>query len=141
MSFFRAGIGVLFAIGMLVTACSSAPTDESEKSSSALAQGAGTAGGSVGSAVGSVGTATPASSSSSGATPPPSSVDAGGPPVVPPPTHCTPQECCKDPYVMPNYVCSDGTLGGPVCERRADNTCGWEVHACSPSPTPPQPSK
>ncbi len=43
---------------------------------------------------------------------------------------CTIQECGPAP-LMPNWQCSDGSIGGPSCERMTDGRCAWLVHQCS----------
>jgi hypothetical protein len=43
------------------------------------------------------------------------------------PAACT----CTGPMPnAPNVVCSDGSLGGPVCGQHADGTCSWEIRSC-----------
>lgn len=51
--------------------------------------------------------------------------------------HCeTPGECsaedCGPAMGMPNWLCPDGSLRGPNCERLADGSCGWMIHDCPP---------
>ena len=48
---------------------------------------------------------------------------------VPPAGACTEQECAPAPGA-PNYTCSDGTIGGPFCERDAAGTGGWVFVTC-----------
>lgn len=45
---------------------------------------------------------------------------------------CTRQEC-GPALGMPNWICPDGSTGGPACERRSDGTCGYVVHQCASS--------
>lgn len=42
---------------------------------------------------------------------------------------CQPADCGPAPGA-PNYTCPDGTIGGPVCERSAAGTCGWNFVTC-----------
>lgn len=42
---------------------------------------------------------------------------------------CSKEEC-GPAMGMPNWQCPDGSVGGPVCGRTADGTCGWHVHDC-----------
>lgn len=37
---------------------------------------------------------------------------------------------CQPAIGMPNQRCSDGSIGGPSCQRRSDGTCGWIIHQC-----------
>src|SRR5271166_6267062 len=30
----------------------------------------------------------------------------------------------------PNVVCSDGSIGGPVCAQGSSGTCGWQIRSC-----------
>ncbi len=40
-------------------------------------------------------------------------------------TECAPQMCA------PNYLCADGTMGGPgPCMRNANGQCGWSYRTC-----------
>ncbi len=33
----------------------------------------------------------------------------------------------------PNYLCTDGTIGGPgPCTRNESGVCGWSYHWCQP---------
>ncbi len=57
----------------------------------------------------------------------------------PPPPVCTATECGPEPLGVPNYLCDDGSTGGPVCERGADGTCGWTIRTCPTPPPPPPP--
>jgi hypothetical protein len=43
-----------------------------------------------------------------------------------------PEHECGPALGMPNYLCPNGTLGGPTgrCLYRADGSCGWEVREC-----------
>ena len=45
---------------------------------------------------------------------------------------CQPAFQCGPPLGMPNYLCEDGSIGGPTgyCMRNPDGTCGWRVRAC-----------
>ncbi len=47
------------------------------------------------------------------------------------PAECAPEEC-GPALGMPNYLCPDGSLGGPTgrCLPNPDGTCGWEVVEC-----------
>ncbi len=47
------------------------------------------------------------------------------------PGECTPEECDPAPGA-PNYLCDDGTTGGPFCSRNADGICGWDFVDCEP---------
>lgn len=58
------------------------------------------------------------------------------PPPPPPPAECTATECGKNPFGMPNQICKDGSVGGPVCSRHADGKCGWGIRACPADPGP-----
>jgi hypothetical protein len=42
--------------------------------------------------------------------------------------HCGPQ------LGLPNWICEDGTTGGPTgrCVKTGDASCGWEVRDCPP---------
>ncbi|MBI3178816.1 MAG: hypothetical protein HYZ27_04105 [Deltaproteobacteria bacterium] len=44
---------------------------------------------------------------------------------------CTTEECGPSPG-MPNYLCPDGSVGGPTgrCLRNDDGSCGWEIVDC-----------
>jgi hypothetical protein len=33
----------------------------------------------------------------------------------------------------PNYMCADGTTGGPYCNTHPDGTCDWENRSCTPA--------
>ncbi len=59
---------------------------------------------------------------------------------------CRPEECGPAPGA-PNFICEDGSVGGPVCERADDGVCGWNMRecpemqacgadACGPAPRP-----
>jgi hypothetical protein len=38
---------------------------------------------------------------------------------------------CSDPAPStPNYVCSDGTMAGPICEPNANGLCVWDIRGC-----------
>lgn len=43
---------------------------------------------------------------------------------------CTPDECGESQIMMPNWMCPDGSAGGPACMRSVDGTCGWRVRDC-----------
>ncbi len=45
---------------------------------------------------------------------------------------CSPDEC-KDPAPgAPNFMCSDGTVGGPACRRDpSSGKCGWHFTGCT----------
>ncbi len=47
-------------------------------------------------------------------------------------SRCTIPECGYAPG-MPNWLCSDGSLGGPSCERLPTGRCGWLIRDCSSS--------
>ncbi|MBI3619324.1 hypothetical protein HY213_04820 [Candidatus Peregrinibacteria bacterium] len=57
--------------------------------------------------------------------------------------HCTlvcpntPPACskgeCGPAMGMPNRLCSDGSVGGPSCDRLSDGRCGWVIHQCPKS--------
>jgi hypothetical protein len=57
---------------------------------------------------------------------------------------CDPNTCGPQPGV-PNWVCEDGTVGGPTgrCLPTADGSCGWEINwcprACTNSECGPEP--
>ncbi len=56
---------------------------------------------------------------------------------------CTdPKQCDKCPGpapLAPNYECSDGSIGGPICAfREKTQTCGWTIRACPVSRDPCQ---
>jgi hypothetical protein len=41
--------------------------------------------------------------------------------------HCT----CSGPAPgAPNYICADGTLGGPVCAPSTGGVCSWQFRSC-----------
>ena len=44
-------------------------------------------------------------------------------------TTCT---CTGPGPSAPNFRCSDGSLGGPVCGQHPDGTCSWEIRSCPP---------
>lgn len=46
-----------------------------------------------------------------------------------PPSGCSSTECGPNPFGAPNYKCSDGSTGGPVCER-SSGACGWHIRSC-----------
>jgi hypothetical protein len=52
------------------------------------------------------------------------------PPPPPPPVKCGPDQCGPEPYGVPNYLCKDGSIAGPVCEENAKGTCGWTIVSC-----------
>ncbi len=42
---------------------------------------------------------------------------------------CTKEEC--GPAIMaPNYICADGSMGGPVCSRDANGVCAYRMVQC-----------
>jgi hypothetical protein len=43
---------------------------------------------------------------------------------------CTYEECGPGGYGMPNWLCPDGSLGGPVCDHMDDGACGWFIREC-----------
>ena len=45
------------------------------------------------------------------------------------PPACTAADCGPAPG-MPNFVCADGSMGGPACTRDAEGTCGWVIAEC-----------
>lgn len=49
---------------------------------------------------------------------------------VPPAQECTSTECAPAPGA-PNYICPDGTIAGPVCERDPAGSCGWNFLTCA----------
>ncbi|MBI2377918.1 MAG: hypothetical protein HYV07_28200 [Deltaproteobacteria bacterium] len=57
-------------------------------------------------------------------------------PECPEPHDCTEAECGVGPGA-PNYVCADGTVAGPTCERDAAGHCGWHMIECPCAPTVP----
>jgi hypothetical protein len=46
---------------------------------------------------------------------------------------CSPADCGPQ-LGLPNWICEDGTTGGPTgrCVKTGDD-CGWEVHDCPPA--------
>lgn len=50
---------------------------------------------------------------------------------VPDPT-CQPSDCTGPAPRAPTVQCSDGSVGGPVCEIAADGLCGWSIRQCPP---------
>lgn len=55
---------------------------------------------------------------------------------------CADKNQCGPALGMPNYLCGDGTTGGPTgrCLKQTDGSCGWEVRECpdkdgGPAPT------
>jgi hypothetical protein len=48
-----------------------------------------------------------------------------------------PVEACGPPLGMPNWLCEDGSVGGPTgrCLANEDGSCGWEIRRC-PEPSP-----
>ena len=47
---------------------------------------------------------------------------------------CTKEECGPEPGV-PSQICPDGSVAGPVCERRKDGTCGYDFRTCPAATT------
>ncbi|HVW67183.1 MAG TPA: hypothetical protein VHA78_05670 [Candidatus Peribacteraceae bacterium] len=45
---------------------------------------------------------------------------------------CTQQEC-GTPLGMPNSICPDGSIAGPVCERNSNGQCGYVIKQCPAS--------
>jgi hypothetical protein len=44
---------------------------------------------------------------------------------------CTTEECGFPPTGAPNWLCTDGTYGGPgPCTRDANGACGWSLRYC-----------
>jgi hypothetical protein len=41
-------------------------------------------------------------------------------------------QCTGPAPSAPNYQCTDGTTGGPVCEPQLDGACGWVIRTCTP---------
>jgi hypothetical protein len=39
-------------------------------------------------------------------------------------------KCAGPTMGAPNYVCADGTTGGPVCAVKADGSCSWMLRSC-----------
>ncbi len=56
-------------------------------------------------------------------------VDAACVPQCEVPGQCQPGDCGPG-LGMPNWLCPDGSLGGPSCETLADGTCGWVIRDC-----------
>ena len=42
---------------------------------------------------------------------------------------CLPEEC-GPPLGVPSFMCEDGSIAGPVCERDEDRECRWRVTMC-----------
>jgi hypothetical protein len=69
-------------------------------------------------------------------------VDAGQPPAmcngvnVPCDAGVSVCQCTGPAPGAPNYMCADGSIGGPVCAPSPNNpaTCGWTIRGC-PTPT------
>jgi hypothetical protein len=54
----------------------------------------------------------------------------------PPPddaTGCTWEDCPDPAPGAPNFVCADGTLGGPACLPDPDTGCAWQIVECDPA--------
>jgi hypothetical protein len=49
---------------------------------------------------------------------------------------CGPGDCGPG-YGMPNWLCPDGSMGGPVCELLDDGVCGWVIRDCPADPCDP----
>lgn len=49
--------------------------------------------------------------------------------------------CQGVPSRMPNRLCADGSMAGPVCAPDPDhgNQCWWQIRACPSDPPPPPP--
>jgi len=49
--------------------------------------------------------------------------------------------CQGMPSRMPNRMCADGSMGGPVCapDPAHGNQCWWQIRACPSDPPPPPP--
>ena len=49
--------------------------------------------------------------------------------------------CQGMPSRMPNRMCADGSMGGPVCAPDAAHSgqCWWQIRACPSDPPPPPP--
>jgi hypothetical protein len=46
---------------------------------------------------------------------------------------CDPDACPSPAPGMPNWICDDGTVGGPSCQPDADGNCGWIIVQCPDS--------
>jgi hypothetical protein len=55
------------------------------------------------------------------------------PEPAPPPATCTQAQCGPNPYGMPNYLCKDGSVAGPVCDTE-NGVCGWHIRSCPALP-------
>jgi hypothetical protein len=55
-----------------------------------------------------------------------------------PPAACTTADCTGPAPGAPNVMCSDGSIGGPVCDRVAggDGKCVWQIRSCPEPPAP-----
>ena len=38
--------------------------------------------------------------------------------------------CGGPPMGMPNIICSDGSIGGPICEENQKGECQWQIKEC-----------
>lgn len=46
------------------------------------------------------------------------------------PPDCSGKEACGPAPGMPNMLCADGTMGGPVCEAKGP-VCSWQIKECT----------
>ena len=47
---------------------------------------------------------------------------------------CASSECPSPAPTAPTVLCSDGTIGGPVCERNTTGQCAWFIVSCPVTP-------
>lgn len=43
---------------------------------------------------------------------------------------CAPESCPSPAPAMPNTLCPDGSLAGPVCAEDASGSCQWTIRSC-----------
>jgi hypothetical protein len=43
---------------------------------------------------------------------------------------CAPESCPSPAPALPNYLCPDGSLGGPVCAEGPFGACQWFIRSC-----------
>src|SRR5580658_4969729 len=43
---------------------------------------------------------------------------------------CMPKDCTGPAPGAPSVVCSDGSIGGPVCSASVNGACGWQIRSC-----------
>jgi hypothetical protein len=57
-------------------------------------------------------------------------------------TECKDKSLCGPALGMPNYLCSDGSQGGPTgrCLQQPNGSCGWEVRSCPDADAGPAPT-